>query len=505
MGRASPFPAESRGSWCSYRREPLTHFRPWTRLGRVRTVPSAPAPCSWRWPTPVPQWPWRSGHAGAGWTRARSSPAPRPCSSTRSPSRALRDSPRRVGADDDAAAAGECRDPGAVRRPGPGLCRRGLGDRRRGRGRAAQLGGVRRGVLRVRARASPTSQGWPGSWPCPGWTHPARGCRPARWPWPEPGAASTPRRPRAAGGSWGPPTPCCGTRSVPSRRCSRPAPGSGSSRHERRDHVLEAGTLTTVQDRGRAGFAHLGVPRAGALDAPAAALANRLVGNDPDAALLEVTAGGPGGAPRGRTLGRGDRCAGRRSWSTTALPGTTVPSGCPPGPRPAGNARGRACGPTSPSRAASQWSRCSAPGPPTPWRASARRWSPSGQVLPVGRPGDAPRAARHAPATTDRAAAGHPGPARGLVRRRRRRGAVRRDVRRLLGLEPHRSPAGRAAADARAHRRAAQRGHGARGGPGAAERDSGGVPRRPPAHRGLPGGRRRGPRRPVAVRPAAPR
>ena len=56
--------------------------------------------------------------------------------------------------------------------------------------------------------------------------------------------------------------------------------------------VLEAGTLTTVQDRGRRGHAHLGVPRAGALDAPAAELANRLVGNDVDAALLEVTLGG---------------------------------------------------------------------------------------------------------------------------------------------------------------------------------------------------------------------
>lgn len=57
-------------------------------------------------------------------------------------------------------------------------------------------------------------------------------------------------------------------------------------------HVLAVGALTTVQDRGRPGFAHLGVPRAGALDAPAAALANRLVGNDVDAAVLEVTLGG---------------------------------------------------------------------------------------------------------------------------------------------------------------------------------------------------------------------
>lgn len=56
--------------------------------------------------------------------------------------------------------------------------------------------------------------------------------------------------------------------------------------------VVEAGPLTTVQDLGRVGLAHLGVPRAGALDAPAAALANRLVGNLPDAAVLEVTLGG---------------------------------------------------------------------------------------------------------------------------------------------------------------------------------------------------------------------
>lgn len=56
--------------------------------------------------------------------------------------------------------------------------------------------------------------------------------------------------------------------------------------------VEDPGTLTTVQDRGRHGLAHLGVPRAGALDAPAAALANRLLGNRPDAAVLEVLLGG---------------------------------------------------------------------------------------------------------------------------------------------------------------------------------------------------------------------
>ncbi|MEE4545383.1 biotin-dependent carboxyltransferase family protein [Streptomyces sp. V4-01] len=57
-------------------------------------------------------------------------------------------------------------------------------------------------------------------------------------------------------------------------------------------HVLRAGLLTTVQDRGRPGHAHLGVPRSGALDAPALALANRLVGNPPHAAGLETTVTG---------------------------------------------------------------------------------------------------------------------------------------------------------------------------------------------------------------------
>jgi len=53
--------------------------------------------------------------------------------------------------------------------------------------------------------------------------------------------------------------------------------------------VVDPGGLTTVQDRGRPGLAHLGVPRAGALDAPAAALANRVLANPGDAAVLETT------------------------------------------------------------------------------------------------------------------------------------------------------------------------------------------------------------------------
>ena len=56
--------------------------------------------------------------------------------------------------------------------------------------------------------------------------------------------------------------------------------------------VLTAGPLATVQDRGRPGLAAMGVTRSGAADRAAADLANRLVGNDPAAAVVEVTAGG---------------------------------------------------------------------------------------------------------------------------------------------------------------------------------------------------------------------
>ncbi|TXS51501.1 biotin-dependent carboxyltransferase family protein [Streptomyces sp. t39] len=62
--------------------------------------------------------------------------------------------------------------------------------------------------------------------------------------------------------------------------------------------VVRAGALTTVQDGGRAGHAHLGVPRSGALDAPAARLVNRLVGNADDAAVLETTLTGCAVRPR---------------------------------------------------------------------------------------------------------------------------------------------------------------------------------------------------------------
>ncbi|MFJ9952974.1 biotin-dependent carboxyltransferase family protein [Kitasatospora sp. NPDC091207] len=66
--------------------------------------------------------------------------------------------------------------------------------------------------------------------------------------------------------------------------------------------VVRPGPLTTVQDLGRRGVAHLGVPRAGALDEPALHAANRLVGNEPGAAALETTLGGVAVRARGTVV-----------------------------------------------------------------------------------------------------------------------------------------------------------------------------------------------------------
>lgn len=56
--------------------------------------------------------------------------------------------------------------------------------------------------------------------------------------------------------------------------------------------ILQPGPLCTVQDRGRPGYASLGVGHSGAADRHSHDVANRLVGNNSDAATLEVTFGG---------------------------------------------------------------------------------------------------------------------------------------------------------------------------------------------------------------------
>ncbi len=60
-----------------------------------------------------------------------------------------------------------------------------------------------------------------------------------------------------------------------------------------RIEVMAPGALTTIQDLGRPGWAHIGVPRSGAADRDSLRLANHLVGNPERAAGLETTLTGP--------------------------------------------------------------------------------------------------------------------------------------------------------------------------------------------------------------------
>ncbi|MCF0150294.1 MAG: biotin-dependent carboxyltransferase family protein [Firmicutes bacterium] len=53
--------------------------------------------------------------------------------------------------------------------------------------------------------------------------------------------------------------------------------------------VLNPGALTTVQDLGRKGLQQFGIPSCGVMDTRAFAAANRLCGNEPGAAALEMT------------------------------------------------------------------------------------------------------------------------------------------------------------------------------------------------------------------------
>ncbi len=56
--------------------------------------------------------------------------------------------------------------------------------------------------------------------------------------------------------------------------------------------VLSAGMYTTIQDLGRFGYGNIGVPVSGAMDLYASRLANQLLGNAENDAVLEITLGG---------------------------------------------------------------------------------------------------------------------------------------------------------------------------------------------------------------------
>ena len=84
--------------------------------------------------------------------------------------------------------------------------------------------------------------------------------------------------------------------------------------------VLATGPLTTVQDTGRPGQAAMGIGRSGSADRHAAALANRLLGNPPEAAVLEVTFGGLAVRAEAELLvvTTGARCAGATAHAAPA-------------------------------------------------------------------------------------------------------------------------------------------------------------------------------------------
>lgn len=57
--------------------------------------------------------------------------------------------------------------------------------------------------------------------------------------------------------------------------------------------IIKGGIYSTVQDLGRSGVSHLGIPISGAMDRRAAIYANRLLNNDDSTALIECTTVGP--------------------------------------------------------------------------------------------------------------------------------------------------------------------------------------------------------------------
>ena len=57
--------------------------------------------------------------------------------------------------------------------------------------------------------------------------------------------------------------------------------------------VINSGLATSIQDLGRPGYFHLGIPIGGAMDRFAMRAANMLVGNDESAAGLEAVFMGP--------------------------------------------------------------------------------------------------------------------------------------------------------------------------------------------------------------------
>src|SRR5215212_3790728 len=80
--------------------------------------------------------------------------------------------------------------------------------------------------------------------------------------------------------------------SMPSMPFRRP-PTRSSWRVSMALEILKPGLSTTVQDLGRPGYYHLGIPLSGGMDRFALRAANLLVGNEEGAAVLEAVFMGP--------------------------------------------------------------------------------------------------------------------------------------------------------------------------------------------------------------------
>ena len=186
-----------------------------------------------------------------------------------------------------------------------------------------------------------------------------------------------------------------------------PVTDPGRQVFDRWIEVVQPGPLTTVQDLGRGGLAHLGVPASGAADSASLRLANALVGNDENDACLEVTLGRLAlrfgfdavvaltGAPAAIQLSGAARDEGPDHQTAFGVPaGSLLRLGAPiAGLRSyLAIAGGIAVTPVLGSRSADLLSGL---GPP-PLR--------PGERLPVGRPRSRPMAApAHAPAVSARA------------------------------------------------------------------------------------------------------
>ena len=210
--------------------------------------------------------PSRSGPAGSGSPPTRWCRPPGPCSSTAwSTGAALADRARGLAAGPGPRSSGDLVEvPRRLRRAGPG----------RGRARPGactvdevverHVGTEFTSASAASRRGSPTSPACPTTWAVPRLTeHAHAGCPPGRSRWPDTWCGIYPT---ASPGGWR----LLGRTDAPLWDVARDEPAllpPGTRvrfvASDERSTVLDPGALTTVQDRGRHGYAHLGVPARG--------------------------------------------------------------------------------------------------------------------------------------------------------------------------------------------------------------------------------------------------